>query len=669
MIEIICVCGNKKKLSEDRELSLHIDQIEKKVRNFVCSLCSKKNYKILHDGRLVYESTRENCAWYGSVNNFLGLDKTNFINQLSNHLKSLLNLRPSSSQLNAWKNCFDVLTESLVEIESENTIDWSLIFEYELPRERGRRPDIVLLSPSSILILEFKDHSRSSKAAIDQLNAYSRDIEHYHYESRRYPVVPILVLTRGGNIDEDCDGTKIVSPDNLSKLLIKLIQSNDKLQEIDVLSWCNSDYEPLPSLVQAARNIFNNQALPNIKRAHSAGIPETIDYLKSISERVLNYDEKHLALVTGVPGAGKTLVGLKFVYENFHNNDTQKKTSVLLSGNGPLVNVLQHSLKSTIFVRDVHGYLQSYGGGSKKLPSENIWIYDEAQRAWDEERVRTKRPTGNSEPEDFLIMGEKRSSSLMIGLIGQGQEIHLGEESGLSQWREAVESMPSEWKIHCPEKIKIHFDGLEVITEDKLNLDTTLRSHLAGDVHEWIDCLLSGEINKAREVSLKIKSDGFNMYISDSLLTIKEYLSSRYEGEIDKRYGLIASSKAKNLKNFGVDNTWDATRRVKHGPWYNDNQDSDKSCCQLVDVVTEFGCQGLELDFPVICWGDDLIWMNSKWNPLKQPRSKAKNPDQLRINSYRVLLSRGRDGFVIFNPNSGNETYECLKQAGLSELG
>ena len=184
MIEIICVCGNKKKLSEDTELSLHIDQIEKKVGNFVCSLCNKKNYKILHDGRLIYESTIENCAWYGSVKNFLSLDKTDFINQLSNHLKSLLNLRPSSSQLNAWKNCFDVLTESLCEIEAYRTIDWSLIFEYELPRERGRRPDIVLLSPSSILILEFKDYSRSSKAAIDQLNAYSRDIEHYHYESR-----------------------------------------------------------------------------------------------------------------------------------------------------------------------------------------------------------------------------------------------------------------------------------------------------------------------------------------------------------------------------------------------------------------------------------------------------------------------------------------------------
>ncbi len=161
------------------------------------------------------------------------------------------------------------------------------------------------------------------------------------------------------------------------------------------------------------------------------------------------------------------------------------------------------------------------------------------------------------------------------------------------------------------------------------------------------------------------------MYITRNLDIAKQYLFSRYDGLFEKRYGYLASSKAKNLEQYGIDNSYLTTRKLREGPWYNDPPFSPDSCCQLKKVATEFACQGLELDFPIICWGDDLIWRNSNWYSCPPgPRSKARDPHSLRLNSYRVLLTRGRDGFVIFVPPEANMETTCcaLISAGISEL-
>lgn len=147
------------------------------------------------------------------------------------------------------------------------------------------------------------------------------------------------------------------------------------------------------------------------------------------------------------------------------------------------------------------------------------------------------------------------------------------------------------------------------------------------------------------------------------------YVKDRYFGQEEKRYGLIASSKAKNLPNFGIHNEYNYTKNLRVGPWYNDPPSSFYSCCALRDVATEFSCQGLELDFPIICWGDDLLWNDASWKSRKSRKGKAKDPHRLRLNNYRVLLTRGRDGFIIFVPpeESMEETYLALKMAGVSE--
>src|SRR5262249_32903497 len=214
------------------------------------------------------------------------------------------------------------------------------------------------------------------------------------------------------------DGVAVVGPSDVGHTIAQYA-SKAATTPIDPATWLSSDYAPLPTLVGAARTIFKHEPLPQIRRAQSAGIPETVAELIRIADEAQARGELHLALVTGVPGAGKTLVGLQFVYSNHFEGD--HRSAVFLSGNGPLVKVLQHALRSSVFVQDVHGFLKTYGGKARRQPEEHIWVYDEAQRAWDAERVREKRGHGASEPEDFLRLSTRMNGwALTVGLIGEG---------------------------------------------------------------------------------------------------------------------------------------------------------------------------------------------------------------------------------------------------------
>ena len=477
-------------------------------------------------------------------------------------------------------------------------------------------------------------------------------------------------MTQANSYFEIVEDVTICSADLIDQAFTNtpIIQQNP----IDTLNWINADYSPLPTLVAAARSIFQHDALPYIKSAQSAGIPNTIANLVVIGRKAHSTNTHHLALVTGVPGAGKTLVGLQFVYDNHFGDKDAQRTAVFLSGNGPLVKVLQHALKSSVFVQDVHGFLKQYGGQSKFIPDEHIFVFDEAQRAWDAERVLEKRGHSSSEPEDFLQIGEKKRWSMMIGLIGDGQEIHLGEESGLSQWNIAISKMKNKWTVHCPSHVSSIFPAADSVeTDETLNLTASLRSYLASDVQEWIKSILAGELEFAAKLIKNMYKQDFNVYATQNHKAAYAYVRLRYSGQVEKRYGLLASSKAKNLSAYDIHNEFQWTQNLREGPWYNDAPSSPKSCCQLRDVATEFSCQGLELDFPIVVWGDDLRWETDRWvSPAVSSRNKARDPHQLRINSYRVLLSRGRDGMIIFVPPIPQmmNTYMALRKAGIKEL-
>ena len=549
-------------------------------------------------------SISSRASWAGSVADFLKLDKMTLIDALVEGHKQCMNANPAESQIEAWHNCYAVLkkTFSQTVVNCPKTEKWSVIFEYQLPRERGRRPDVVLLTNKRVIVLEFKDFSKAHESHIDQVGAYSRDLENYHAKTRGMKVIPILVPTLSKMNTEISKEVIIAPPSYLEKVLLEIAFNDDGYPEL--ASWLESEYAPLPSLVEAARVIFNHEPLPDIRRAQSAGIPATIDYLIRTATKALEGTDLHLALVTGVPGSGKTLVGLQFVYLDAFGG-TGWRNAVFLSGNGPLVDVLQYALKNKIFVQDVHGFLKEYGGRSSRLPEERIWVYDEAQRAWDAIRVLEKRGEGVSEPLDFLRIGVRMNTgNMLVGLIGEGQEIHLGEEGGLKQWNDAIAQIISKKCIvHCPKRISGFFTAASnVETEDSLDLSQTLRTHMAEDVQKWGTALLEARINDAWKFSKRMSEQGFDIYVTRDLEIAKIYVRERYEGEDSKRYGLLASSKDKTLPRYGVLNDYYSMQRMKIGPWYIDPVTSERSCCSLRDVATEFQCQGLELDMPIVCW-------------------------------------------------------------------
>lgn len=612
------------------------------------------------------------CGWCGTIEDFLATPLESWLDDLSAHHQKCMLEPPGESQVRAWKSSGDLLKKSLGNIAGQDlsVVRSSIIFEYELPRERGRRPDAVILSGTQAVILEFKESALSTRAYIDQAAAYARDLRHYHAASRDLQVKPVLVLVQGKLPATEKDGVDIVPGNLLAEHLRRILAAGSGSPDLE--SWLESDYQPLPDIVSAARILFDHEPLPDIRRARGAGIPQTVEVLSGIVEQARTGRQYHLAVLTGVPGSGKTLAGLQLVYADRAGNENLSKDSVFLSGNGPLVEVLQHALKSKVFVQDVHGFLKQYGGAGARVSLERVWVYDEAQRAWDANKANEKRGSRISQPEDFLRIAERIDDwTVIIALVGEGQEIHVGEEGGLAQWNSAMRKMRHGWTVHCPARLKETFsEAADVIIRPELDLTVSLRSHLAEDVDRWVALLLDGDVKRAETLSHRIKEQGFDIYLTRDLEKAKEYVRSRYAGTADKKYGLLASSKAVDLEYYGIPNNYFATRKVKYGPWYNSDPADRHSCCALSEVVTEFGCQGLELDFPIVCWGSDMKWDGDRWRTPITRRINARNPRVLRLNSYRVLLTRGRDGFLVFVPPAGryDATAVALRSAGLEGL-
>ncbi len=593
------------------------------------------------------ETNRKNHAWAGTARQLLETPKSLIESALDNHLKGLLNMHAARSQLEAWAEEIEVLTKSFrdLAIARPDSLSWGVVLEYELPLEGGRRPDVIITAPNRILVLEFKQDPKLSRAYIDQVYAYARDLSEYHSKSHDIDVIPLLIPTKISNFYEELDGVKIISPENLASVL----NENDETPPINLQDWLAGDYAPLPTLIQAARMIFQNEKLPAIKRAESLGVGDAVIELQKIAEKSEKNNEKSLAFVAGVPGAGKTLVGLRFVYESTGDNTK----AIFLSGNGPLVEVLRDALKAKAFVRDLHSFIKTYGT-TEKIPSQHIIVFDEAQRAWDKEHMGIKNNVHFSEPELLIKIGEKLPQwANLVGLIGHGQEINSGEEAGIDGWNKAVksESAISAWNIYAPSRFKDSFPNNKVIVIDKLDLSKSLRSRRAEDLHEWVTNLLDGKIREASIIASKIFSAGFKINLTRDLDEAKEFINKLYFGEPTKRYGLLASSKDKILPNYGILNGFQDTKRVKYSNWYNNPAGQEGSSNNLKEVVTEFGCQGLELDCALIAWGNDLLWDGVDWQMKKyRPKFKQHNPLGLRKNSYRVLLTRSRDEMVIFIP-------------------
>ena len=393
-------------------------------------------------------------------------------------------------------------------IARTSILDWSIVLEYELTLEGGRRPDAIVFGPKKSFVLEFRQDTALQRSSLDQVAAYARDLAEYHSKSHGLEVVPILIPTKLSDRSEIRDVVRIVSPDLIAAILDEFPEADP----IDLNDWLEGDYAPLPTLITAAKLIFNNERLPAIKRAESYGVANAVLRLKEIARITEENSERSLVFVSGVPGAGKTLVGLQFVYDK----SDQESQAIFLSGNGPLVEVLRDALKSKAFVSDLHAFIKSYGTTST-IPKQHIIVFDEAQRAWDSSHMMLKKAIPYSEPELLVNIGEKISGwASLVGLIGHGQEIHTGEEAGIVGWADALNSIhaKSDWKVYAPPRFANSFPNENVQTFAELDLDRTLRSKQAEQLHSWVQNLLDGDLSSASKFAQQIWFQNFPIFIT-----------------------------------------------------------------------------------------------------------------------------------------------------------
>ena len=601
----------------------------------------------------------------------------------------------SAEQVRAWDLSIPPLQREVGEVLLDDAMatDYTAILEYELPLE-FRRPDVVLLMGGAVLVLELKGRRHANRADIDQAAGYVRDLKAYHRECADRPVYGAVVLTEASGYVGSDAGIHVLGIDAVDGLAHNLKVHDAQTIVVPGRFLASDAYRPMPSLIESARSLFEHGDLPRIHRAAAATEP-ALQRISEIIHEAARTRTRRLVLLTGVPGSGKTLVGLQVAHSRWlddlvvdREDGKPSAPAVFLSGNGPLVEVLQYELKGAggggkAFVRGVKEYVTTYSRSRQLVPPEHVLIFDEAQRAFDAAMVAEKHPEhgdGLSEPEHFVEFAERVPGwCVVIGLIGTGQEIHVGEEGGSIQWRRAVErSHAGGWHTHASPDLRDEFGDLERSTiEPALRLDEELRYHVADDNHAHVAQLLAGAApGGLLPLARVLEQQGYHLRITRDLAEAGDYLRQRYVDDPSARFGLIASSKDRVLPRFGVNNDFQSTKRVHFGPWYaeGDGDYLGRSCRALRECVTEFGAQGLELDATLLAWGNDYIREGGRWsNEYARGYQKSwmlKDPFQLRMNAYRVLLTRARDVTVVFVPPIPvlDETYAYLRSAGFRLL-
>ena len=639
------------------------------------------------------------AAWAGSFREFVDEPAASIFESLRRFVHT-----SGALQDDAWGEQISSLKLELNKlVAADNRASaYSNILEYVVPLEL-RRADVVLLVANGVIVVEYKSKRSPSAADIDQVAAYARDLRSYHHECTGMAVHAVVVPTRTeATASYERHGVVVCPPTELDALVRKLTEGGRTGSLPLDRFFAAEAYRPIPSLVQAARALFHSGALPTVWRAAAATDP-AVEYISRVAHDAARTRTRHLVLVTGTPGAGKTLVGMRAVHAHYLDDlAVQRKSGTpttpgrFLSGNQPLVDVLKHVLKvegssGGTFVSHIKAYLNRYAPAPDRVPPEHLLVFDEAQRAFTPDKVKSIHPDWPadvvaSEPELFVRLCERIPDwCVLIGLIGTGQSIYIGEEGGLQQWCDALlnSSRRDEWTVHAPAKVEEVFSGTALRTSwaPELHLNTQLRFHSAGSWHEAVDGLLSERTTSpdvVREPVARAYADGdngFRIWVTRDLGTAKQYLRERYAGAPHARYGVLASSRDKLLGRFNIPNDFMQYSKLPVGPWFVDGLESEHSCCHLETCMTEFQAQGLELDMALIAWGSDLrrssgSWISSDARRFASGDVRVRDPHTLRVNSYRVLLTRGRDGSVIYVPNDRcmDETWAFLRDVGFLEL-
>ncbi len=648
-------------------------------------------------------------AFYSqSIESFLLEKSTDILGTIQKeHSQNIVRL-----QTNSWDSQVKILQKEVSSFKSGR-----ILFECLIPR-MGRRADVVILYKNIIFVLEFKDNSTEySVQDLNQAYDYALDLSYFHEGSHNKVIVPILVSTEAKDISFKLKKSRdlVYEPlkanrNNIANTIQLCTEKIANQQSLNHEEWLNTSYKPTPTIVEAAQALYANHDVDDISRndAGATNLNITSKRIKEIIHFSNTNKRKSICFVTGVPGAGKTLVGLNVATLNMSTDNDEY--AVFLSGNGPLVEVLREALvrdevargasktksdaktKVHPIIQNVH-HFRDDALNDTNPPREKVTIFDEAQRAWDTHHtskfMRQKRGQPDfdqSEPEFLIeVMDRHEDWCVILALIGGGQEINSGE-AGLMGWLDALENK-QEWDIYYSEKLnQREYAGGVTLTPDKLqrysqesslHLDTSMRSFKAENLSHMVHYIIHNEALEAKK-QYQLFKNNFSVKITRNLNKAKKWVLRQARGNETK--GVIASSGAIRLKPEGLF----VKNKMSASNYFLNNQDDIRSCHFLEDVATEFDIQGLELDWCLVCWDADYRYGNNsfehwefkgtKWN-----KKGKENKRRYLENTYRVLLTRARQGMIIYiptgdsndktrNPEFYNKTYDYLISCGVDSI-
>lgn len=625
-----------------------------------------------------------NRAFYAeSINTFLKEDFNSIYGKISGNYKlHQLDIQQS----NAWKEQIKILKNQL------KGLDGHIYFEFGIPR-MGKRVDNILIIKDFIFVLEFKVGDKLyHKHALDQVVDYCLDLKNFHEGSHDKKLIPILVSTKAEDFQNNLvhennifDPLK-VNETSLKETIKYSLHLSDSV-DINASIWESTIYKPTPTIIEAAQALYKGHNVEEISRndAGAINLSKTTECINNIIDNSKKNKIKSICFLTGVPGAGKTLAGLNIANQRRKNDEDEH--AVFLSGNGPLVEVLREALtrdkvstakesgekvtkkeasrETHSFIQNIH-HFRDDNLDSENAPIEKVVVFDEAQRAWALEQVSSfmKRKKGRdnfkmSEPEYLIsVMDRHLGWCTIICLIGGGQEINTGE-AGVSEWLSSLKDNYPEWDIYYSNLISsdINYlsnlelrDWLQKVGNEKheLHLSVSVRSFRSEKISELMHEILEGQIIRAKIINSKVKND-FPIFLTRDFSKAKDWLRKQAKGT--ERIGLVASSGGRRLRPIGIE----VKNELSASNWFLNDADDVRSSNYLEEVATEFDIQGLEIDWVCLAWDINYYFENNKWNCQNFSGTKWQNihNDSQRSylqNAYRVLLTRARQGLIIFIP-------------------
>ena len=622
------------------------------------------------------------------------------------------------TQRDSWLEEIAILKTAL------RNLDGQIYLEYSIPR-MGKRIDTVLLIGSALFVLEFKiGEGQFTPYAMNQAYDYAVDLKNFHETSRDIFIAPIVIATNATapapTITTTVHDDKVLLPmrctvERLSLTLRRVVEFTG-VGAINANEWESGRYSPTPTIIEAAMALYNNHSVEEISRSDAAAInlTATSAAISEIIETARATPSKAVCFVTGVPGAGKTLVGLNIATQR--RNERDELYSVFLSGNKPLVDILREALARDRFRRDkeagkrrtkshilseVKAFVQNVHHFRDECiidsgpPIEHVALFDEAQRAWNLDQtvsfMRRKKQLPNfsqSEP-DFLIscLDRHRDWAVVVCLVGGGQEINTGE-AGISEWIHVLNRRFPDWRVYISSRLSdseyaagralesLH-SRAHITIRDELHLAVSMRSFRAENVSLLVKQLLDLEAEQARATLTKI-SEKYPIVLTRDLIKAKNWLRERARGT--ERYGIVVSSQAERLKPLAID----VKSPMDPVHWFLDGPEDVRSSYYLEDVATEFDVQGLELDWACVTWDADFRYTphgwehksfcGDRWNRINKPERRL-----YQKNAYRVLLTRARQGMVIVvppgdaddltrKPEFYDPTYQYLQDIGFATI-